>query len=231
MLVGHVAVAMLVKQVEPRLSFGTAILAATIADLLLFALVLLGIEHVQFRTSETAAPYFLPSQIAISHSLASTALAAALFAGIHVGRRGRGAGAWLLGAALVGHWVLDLLSYQPFLPLIPGRELYVGWSMTRGFVVAAVVEAVLWIGAVVLYVSESRSTSSAGRYVFWGGVLSWTYIGWANLAGPPRQSEEAPIEMLILLGMMIAWGYWMDRARAMKASPGGSFTNAAPSTY
>lgn len=218
MLVGHIGAAMLAKQVEPRLSLGTAILAALVPDAFLHALVVAGIEHVQFRTGTAAAPYFTAADIALSHSLVTIAASALLAAGLYAWRRGRGAGAWLLGAVLVAHWVLDLVSYEPFLPVAPGRELFVGWTVARWFELAMVVEAVLWVGALILYVGESRAADSAGRYVFWGGVVSWSYVGWANVAGPPRKPEDAPIEMLILLAMMVGWGYWMNRARAMKAA-------------
>ena len=231
MLVGHVGVALLVKQAEPRMSLGTAIAAATIADVLLFSFILLGVEHVQFRTSGAIAPYFSPVNLWSSHSMVLTALGGAACAGAYAWRHGRGAGAWLLAAAVIGHWVLDLLSYQPFLPVFPRQETYIGWSLHGSTAIAIVVEAVLWAGAIVLYVRDSRSTHSAGRYVFWGGVAAWTYVTWANMAGAPRKADDAPIEMLILLAMMIGWGYWMNRARAMKQGAGAPPTIAAPSTY
>ena len=64
-----------------------------------------------------------------------------------------------------------------------------------------------------LYVRDSKSVNSAGRYAFWGGIVSWSYISWAIVAGPPRRAEDAPIEMLIVLGLIVVWSYWMDRAR------------------
>ena len=69
-----------------------------------------------------------------------------------------------------------------------------------------------------LYVRDSKSVNSAGRYAFWGGVVSWSYISWAIVAGPPRPPEDAPIEMLIVLGLIVVWSYWMDRARQVTAA-------------
>jgi hypothetical protein len=80
------------------------------------------------------------------------------------------------------------------------------------------IEGAIWAGAVALYVSDSRSTNSAGRYVFWGGVASLTYVWYVNVFGPPRGNpqEDAPIEGLILLLLAIGWAFWMNRAREMK---------------
>jgi len=69
-----------------------------------------------------------------------------------------------------------------------------------------------------LYVRDSKSVNSAGRYAFWGGVVSWCYISWAIVAGPPRRPEDAPLEMLIVLGLIVVWSYWMDRARQVTAA-------------
>ena len=215
MLVGHIGAALVAKQVEPRLSLGTAVLAATAADILLFAFVLSGLEDVEFRTSAAAAPYFRPLQIQLSHSLL-TAVAVGLVAAALCWRRLRARGAAVLLVLATSHWVLDLMT-SPALPVSPFTNVYVGWLLSRWIYASAVVEAGVWFGALALYVMDSRSLTSAGRYVFWGGVVSWTYIAYANVAGPPRPAQDAPIEMLILLPMVVGWSYWMDRAREIKS--------------
>jgi hypothetical protein len=214
MLVGHLGAAVLAKHIEPRLSLGTAVLAATAADGLLFAFVLAGFEDVEFRTSTTAAQYFQPLRVALSHSLAS-AVAVGALAAIAGWRAARRRGAALLLAVAVSHWVFDLIT-SPSLPVAPFTNVYVAWSLSPWIHASVAVEAVIWFGALVLYVMESRSVTSAGRYVFWGGVVSWTYVAYSNVAGRPRPAADAPIEMLILLVMIGGWAYWMNAARALK---------------
>ncbi len=230
MLVGHLGAAMLAKQAEPRLSLGSAVLVATAADALLFVFVVTGIEDVEFRTTVAAAPYFQPLRVAFSHSLASAvALGAAAAAAAALGWRVLGArGAVLLGALGISHWLFDLIT-SPALPLAPFTNVYVAWWPSRWIYASVAVEAVIWFGALAMYVMESRSVTSAGRYVFWGGVVSWTYVAYANVAGPPRPAEDAPAEMLILLPMIVAWAYWMDAARTIKTAYPVSPT-AAPSS-
>jgi hypothetical protein len=215
MLVGHVAAALLVKQVKPRLSLGAALLASLLADLILFALVLADVEQVEFRTARTAAAPFRPLSVALSHSLVMTAVWGGALAVVYRGLMGRGSAAWSLAAVAISHWILDVIA-QPVLPLGPTTPVYVGSVLSRWIAVVMVVEAAIWVGALILYVRDSRSVNSAGRYVFWGGVMAWTYVWWANQAGAPRNAEEAPIEMIVILVMMVGWGYWMERARVMK---------------
>ena len=216
MLVGHIAAAMMAKQAEPRLSFGTLVLASLVADVLLFTLILTGTETVQFRTSVEPAASYAPLDVAFSHSLATTALAGVAAAAFYAWRSRRVWGAAVLALTILSHWVLDLFTH-PVLPVSPGPVMYLGTRIARYITVAMVVEAALWIGILYLYVRDSRSVNAPGRYVFWGGVVSWTYVWWANLAGPPRKPADAPIEMLIVLGLIVGWGYWMNRARRITA--------------
>jgi hypothetical protein len=215
MLVGHVGAAMVAKQAAPRLSLGAAVLASVLADLLLFALVVAGVEQVEFRSTMSAAAAFTPLRVALSHSLAMGMVWGIVLALLYAAFRKRVEGAWIVAALVVSHWVLDIIG-QPVLPLAPRTAVYVGSALSRWIVVGMVVEAVIWVGALIMYVRDSRSVNSAGRYVFWGGIASWTYVWWANQAGPPRQAQDAPIEMLTVLLLIVAWGYWMNRARVMK---------------
>ena len=97
--------------------------------------------------------------------------------------------------------------------MVPMDELEEGRAATRRWR-----KATIWAAAVALYVSDSRSVTSAGRYVFWGGVASLTYVWYVNAFGPPRGNpqQDAPIEGLSLMMLAIGWAYWMNRARAMK---------------
>ena len=49
MLVGHFAIGLTAKRVEPKISIGTLVLAAMLADFLWCVFMLAGIEHVQFK--------------------------------------------------------------------------------------------------------------------------------------------------------------------------------------
>ena len=217
MLVGHIGAAMVAKQMAPRLSFGTFVVAALLADLLLFTFILTGLEDVRFRTSIEPAAYYAPLNVAFSHSFVSLAIIG-LTAGALLAWRTRDKWtAAVLGMATVSHWLLDLPTHA-ILPVSPGRQIYLGSTLARWPLLVLACEAAFWLMVLFLYVRDSKSVNAAGRYAFWGGVVSWSYISWAIVAGPPRPLEGAPIEMLIVLGLIIVWSYWMDRARRVTAA-------------
>jgi len=67
MLVGHFAIGLTAKRVEPKISLGTLVLAAMLADFLWCVFMLAGIEHVQFKPGEQQTiswPPTLPGAIA-----------------------------------------------------------------------------------------------------------------------------------------------------------------------
>lgn len=68
MLVGHFAVGFLAKRVEPKLSLGTLVLAAMLADFLWVIFLIAGIENVQFKPGMELQTTSLPSM-----SLSATA--------------------------------------------------------------------------------------------------------------------------------------------------------------
>src|ERR1700729_2494721 len=104
MLAGHVAVGLVAKRIEPRISLGTGILAALFADLAWCVFLIAGIERVRIRPGLGAAHYFDAVDIAWSHSLLMDAVWAALFATAYFARRRYARGAAVLFAAVLSHW-------------------------------------------------------------------------------------------------------------------------------
>ena len=121
MFVGHLAVSLIAKRLEPRISLGTWILAAMLADLLTFPLIILGIENFR-KVHGVKLNRMVGQNIAYSHSLLMLSIWAALFAGIYFLRRHYARGAWLLFAVVISHWLLDVVSHRPDMPLAPGTQ-------------------------------------------------------------------------------------------------------------
>jgi hypothetical protein len=229
MLVGHFAVALVAKRAEPRLSLGTLIVAATFADLLLFTLVIAGIEQIEIvRGRFGAANYFRPVDIGLSHSLAMGSMWGGLLAVLHRLFRRNTRAALIVFAAVLSHWVLDALSHPPHLPLAPGGGATVGlglWTSVRGTVL---VEGALWVAALFIYIRATKSVTSAGRYVFWGAIIVLTLSWYNNIAGAaPSRPENAPTANLIFFLLWVGWGYWMNRARTVNMSSLESVSTSA----
>ena len=214
MLVGHFAAGMIAKRVEPRISLGTAMLAAILADLLLFVFWMAGAEHVVVESGRGAANYFVSTEISWSHSLLMNAVWGALLAAAYYWRRRYSRAAWVLFAAVVSHWVLDWVSHRADMPLAPGVPRYFGLGLWTSVPATVVVEGGFWLVAIILYLRATRPANRAGIYIFWIAAVILTLAWYNNIAGqPPPNPHTAPVASLIFFALFVAWAYWMNRLR------------------
>jgi hypothetical protein len=211
-LVGHVAVGFVSKRIEPRLSLGTCLLAPLLADLLLFALVIAGIERIEFGEGSGAAQFLRAVNIGYSHSLAMGVVWAGLFAGAYYALRDNTRAATILAAGVLSHWVLDVISHQPDMPLAPGASAMLGLRLWSSIPATLAIEGGFWILSLIVY------ARMPGRR----GWLSWTLLAvgailltlaWiANISGPPPPNpRSAPMSSLIFFMLVVGWGYWLNR--------------------
>ena len=216
MFVGHIAAGMVAKRIEPRISLGTAVLGAVLADLLVFIFLIAGIEHFSVL-ADVKRNQFLGYDIVYSHSLLMDGVWGALFAGVWFVRRRNVRGAVVLFAAVISHWVLDVISHRPDMRLAPGTDWMLGLGLWNSLLATVIVEGGFWLLAVVLYVRLTRVRARAGVYVFWIGVVLWTLAWWGNITqGIEPNPVKAGIGGLILFTLIVAWAYWTNRLRPVR---------------
>jgi membrane-bound metal-dependent hydrolase YbcI (DUF457 family) len=221
MLVGHLAVGFAAKRLEPKISLGTLVLAAMIADVLWCFFLLLGIEHVEFRPAMGAGNYLHATNIAMSHSLMMNAVWAALFATAYFLRRRYPRGALIIFLAVLSHWVLDWVSHRPDMPLAPGLRRYFGLGLWTSVPATMIVEGGFWLLAIIFYARVTHPRNRVGTYAFWSAVVLITLAWYNNIAGPPpRNPHTAPIASFVFFSLIIAWAYWMNRVRPNKPTLG-----------
>jgi hypothetical protein len=214
MHVGHFAVGFVAKRVEPKLSLGTLVLAAMLADFLWCIFMVAGIEHVRFKPGMGAANYADAYDIAVSHSLLMNAVWAALFAGAYFWWRRYRRGAWVLFVVVVSHWLLDFLAHRPDMPLAPGVNRYFGLGLWTNVPATIIVEGGFWLLAIIIYARATHPKKRLGTFAFWSVVALLTLIWYNNIAGPPPPNPRtAPIFSLIYFSLVVAWAYWMNLLR------------------
>ena len=217
MLAGHLAVGLVAKRIEPKISLGTWTLAALLSDLFVFPLLIAGIEH--FDTVPGAAVNrTIGRDIVYSHGLLSNVIWAALFAAIYFLQRRYPRGAWLLFAVVLSHWLLDFVSHRPDMPLAPGTHQVFGLGLWNSLAATLLVEGGFWLLAVIVYARATRPTKRAGSYAFWIGVALLTLVWYANIsAGMDQNPVKAGIGGLIMFSLLVAWAYWINRLRLTRA--------------
>ncbi len=215
MFIGHFGVGLGAKTLVPRVSLGSLFVAAQFIDLLWPTLLLLGIERVRIEPGATAVTPLAFEHYPVSHSLVAVLGWALLVAGGHwLMRRNRRA-ALVMAALVVSHWLLDLLVHRPDLPLLPGSDLVVGLGLWSSLPLTLAVELPLFLIGARLYARATRPVDATGRWAFLGLLAFLLAIYAANLLGEPPPDVEAIAWLGHAQWLLVLWGYWIDRHRAV----------------
>ena len=216
MFVGHLAVGLSGKRIEPKVSLGTWMLAALLADLIVFPLLIAGVERFQAVPGVTMNR--MVGETPYSHSLLMDAVWAGLFAGAYFLLRRYPRGAWLLFAAVLSHWVLDFVSHRPDMLLAPGTDAVFGLGLWNSIPATLAVEGGFWLLAIILYVRATKPKNRAGTYVFWIGAVLFSLAWYGNITtGMDPNPVRAGISGLIFFTLIVAWAYWINRLRPATA--------------
>jgi hypothetical protein len=216
MFIGHYAVALAAKKATPKTSLGTLFFAAQFVDLLWPILLLLGLEHARVDPGNTA---FTPMDFydyPISHSLIGACSWSLVIGLVYYSIRKDKRGGLVVGLCVLSHWVLDVLTHRPDLPLgFGGPRVGLGlWNSVAG---TLIVEGILFVTGLILYLSATEKRDRVGVYGFWSLIAVLVVIYLANSFGPPPPNTE----IIAIVGnaswLFVIWAYWADRHRQIKA--------------
>ncbi len=213
MFVGHYAVALAAKRAAPRTSLGTLFAAAQLADMLWPILLLTGLERVRITPDPNPFLNLTFDAYPISHSLLALLAWGALFAWLYRARTGYARGAIVVALAVVSHWVLDVATHRPDMPLYPGGpQLGLGlWNSVAGTVIT---EGLMFVAGLWIYLRTTRARDGAGRYGLWAllALLVLSYVA-SLFAGTPPTVRAIAIGGIIFGWLFVAWAAWADRHR------------------
>ncbi len=198
------------------MSLGTLFLACQLLDLVWPLLVLLGIEVVEIAPGITAVTPLDFTFYPYSHSLVASVLWASLFAAAY----------WLLSrptlrapatlaAVVFSHWLLDVVSHRPDMPITLSGESKIGLGLWHSVPATLVVEGALFASGVYLYVRSTQARNRTGSYTFWALIAFLLVVYTANFFSPPPPSGQAVAGAAIAMWLLVAWGYWVDHNRTL----------------
>jgi hypothetical protein len=217
MFIGHFAVGFAAKRVMPAVSLGTLLLAALLADLVWPVLVLTGIEQVVVVPGATVVTPLRFIHYPYSHSLLAMAGWAVLFgAGYALARRAPAVTALLLAVTVLSHWLLDVVSHAPDVPVTITGSTHLGLGLWNSLAGTAAVEITMFAAGLWLYVRSTQATDRKGQLLLIAlcAFLLVLYLG--NLLGPPPPSGQAVAGAGLATWVLIAWGYLIDRHRRQR---------------
>jgi hypothetical protein len=214
MFLGHFGLGFGTKKAVPELSLGTLFLACQLADLLWPTLLLLGLERVEIDANATKMTPLDFVSYPYSHSLLMLCVWGVAFGAIYAGiRRSRWRAAFALALLVVSHWVLDVVTHRPDMPLTVNGTARFGlglWSSLPGTLAA---ESILFFGGVVVYARSTVARDRVGSIGLWSLVVFMVMVYLASLFGPPPPSTSALAWSAQAIWLLVAWGYWVDSHR------------------
>jgi membrane-bound metal-dependent hydrolase YbcI (DUF457 family) len=222
MFIGHFAMGFGAKRFAPQVSLGVLFLACQLADLVWPSLVLLGIEKFSIEPGVTALTPLNFQHYPYSHSLLALLLWAALFAVLytvlrHAGKRA----AIVIGLLVLSHWLLDVVSHRPDMPVTLSDAHRIGLGLWNHPVPAIGLELLLFAAGVWSYAASTRALNRQGSIGFWALVVFLLLVYAANLLGPPPPSVKAVAWSAEAIWLLVAWGFWVDHNRAARTPGAG----------
>lgn len=218
MFIGHFALAFGAKKFAPQVSLGILFLACQLADIIWPNLVLLGIEALEIEPGITVMTPLNFVRYPYSHSLIALLLWGAIFAVLYALLRRSGTkAAIVIGMLVLSHWVLDVLTHRPDMPISLADSSVIGFGLWNFPVFAIPLELILFGVGIWLYLRHTRPLDRQGSIGFWALTLFLLLVYAANLLGPPPPSSVAVAWSAQALWLIIAWGFWVDHHREPRA--------------
>ena len=128
----------------------------------------------------------------------------------------------VLAALVMSHYLLDVVTHRPDLPIDFRGSARLGLSLWNSLPATLAVELPLFALGVGIYTRVTEPRDRAGRM---GAIalvvfLLVTYV--ANLFGPPPPSVSAVAWSAQALWLLVAWGYWLDKHRRLRGKTSAS---------
>jgi len=219
MFVGHLAVALVGKQASQKTSLGWFVAAATMADLLWPIFLLAGVEHVRLQPGATAFTPAVFESYPWSHSLLMLVLWGLALAGLARWRGVETRATWLIALLAVSHWVLDVVTHAPDMPLWPGNSPKFGLALWNSIPATLVIEGALWIACLTLYLRARRPRNWVAALAFWSLVVVTTLLWAMGPWSPPPPSLRALAWVALVGGWItVPWAAWADRGYVQRGA-------------
>jgi len=210
---GHFAAGLAAKKLTPYTSLGTLLLSAQLLDLIWPSLLMSGIETVRIAPGVTAVTPLDFVHYPWSHSLTMAAVWALLFAGLYTFIRRYPRGGMVLLALVLSHWVLDLVTHRPDLPLLPIGGPVVGLGLWNWRWATVAVEGLMFGLGLYVYAVNTEPVDAIGSRAFVAFAVALVAIYASSLVGPPPPDVKTLAWVGQAQWLLVAWGYWLDRHR------------------
>lgn len=154
-------------------------------------------------------PYYMPYTHSLIAAVAWSGIAAVAY-GLVTARaltKSPKPAIWV-GAAVISHWILDLIVHRPDLPLYDDayKVRFGLWNYTLP---ALLLESAFLFGGLGLYLRSTQGTTFGGRY----GMILFGIVIWGvhvlSFFGPPPAGPRRPADQTNPLSNSLAIRFWV----------------------
>jgi membrane-bound metal-dependent hydrolase YbcI (DUF457 family) len=216
MFIGHFGLAFAAKRVAPKAPLPALCAAAQCADLLWPVFLALGLESVRIDPGNTVVTPLDFVSYPYSHSLVMLVVWAVIGGAIYRASTGDRRGASVIAVLIVSHWILDVATHRPDMPLYPGGPK-LGFGLWYSTAATLAVEVPLYLAGVWLYLRSTRPRDGVGRWAIWTLVVFLVVAYAANFGGPPPSVTAVWIVATVGAAVILVWSAWADRHRQSNA--------------
>ena len=214
MFIGHFAPAVVTAAHPKAPNLGVLFVGAQLVDFAFFGFVLAGIEHLRIVPGITVMNPLDLYDMPYTHSLAGSLVWGAAFALLIYAATKNAVGAWLGGAVVVSHWLLDLLVHRPDLTLA-GSPPKFGFGLWNYPAIAMPLELLVIGGAFAFYLMHTRKRPGRGNVpliLLLVLLLAFQAVDWF---GAKPEAFDPSIAVMALLSYTLASiaAWWLGKSR------------------
>lgn len=220
MFIGHFGLSFAAKKAAPNVSLGTLFIATQFVDILWPFLLAFNVEKVAIIPGYTQSNALDFLYFPYTHSLLAGILWGVILGVVYCLFKRDKQGALIIGLCVLSHWFLDLLVHTPDLPLSPFGDSRVGFGLWNHVALSLTIETILFFAGVYVYAKATEPKTKAGKWGLWSFAIFLVVFNIFNTFGPPPASMIAlALSLLILMGIIVALAYWVDKKRVVISEP------------
>lgn len=217
--VGHLAIGLMLKRMDPGINLGVLFFLVFLSDFLLGVFYYAGMERAVVPEGFSHLHY-LTFDFPYSHGLVASLLwSAVVFALAYFlwRRGGKIKAAVVMALAVFSHFVLDAMVHVPGLPLAGENSAKVGLGLWSDMTIALTVEMLL-VSIGIGFYYDIADNNFRGR---WGVIILMIVFALLTIFGmtstEPPELSQLGIGWLVIPPVTGAIAYWLDRKGAAKA--------------
>ncbi len=214
MFIGHLGAGLAMRKFDKKTNLAWFFVSVLFLDLLLWILILIGIEKV-IVPENFEKLHYLNFIFPYSHSLiAAIAWSILVYIIVEI-RTKRRITAILLGLGVFSHYIFDFLVHTPDLTIFGDNSAVIGLGLWNHIYIALIVELALFFAGLYIYLKETRGIGFGGKYgmYIFSIILVVAAIVSQLLSPRPQNGNEVAGSALLSIVLVILISFWLDRKR------------------